>query len=85
MALTGAEYDRIVNRLKGARGMGKITSRKLAAIIAGILAEVGVVAIIAFQGSVGTEQANLAMLLIAGLAGGAAAVQGAIDYKNGKP
>ena len=65
--------------------MEPLTSRKLAAVIAGVLGAVGLAAIQAFQGGLSDQQFTLTMTAITVLSGGGAVVQGIIDgMKVGK-
>ncbi len=65
--------------------METLTSRKLVAVVAGIIGAVGLAAIQAFQGGLSDQQFILTMTAITVLSGGGAITQGIIDgMKVGK-
>jgi hypothetical protein len=62
----------------------KLTSRKLAALLAGLLAEVGLVAIDAFQGGITEGALERAQIAVGLLTAAAIGAQSAIDFIQGK-
>ncbi len=77
--LTRVGFDRVVKQMGDA---SKLTSRKLAAVLGGILGIEGIGALVAWGGLV-EQVAILAIVGIVALAGGGAALQGMLDWKNG--
>ena len=75
-----SQYNAVVKQMSDA---GRLTSRKLAAVLGGILGIEGVGALVAWGGLV-EQVAILAIVGIVALAGVGAALQGMLDYRAGR-